>query len=103
MGVTQYTFSAEQWERVLMSSAATRTSCVFMSAEEQASTGHTEPSTGHTESSTGHTESSTGHTEPSTGHTEPSTGHTEDYILLDFIIMLLVSSFPECMHGGLTN
>ena len=25
MGVTQYTFSAEEWERVLMSSAATRT------------------------------------------------------------------------------
>ena len=43
--MTQYTFSAEQWERVVMRSAATRTSCVFMSAEEQASTGHTEPST----------------------------------------------------------
>ena len=25
MGVTQYTFSAEQWGRVLMNSAATRT------------------------------------------------------------------------------
>ena len=25
MGVTQYTFSAEEWERVLMTSAATRT------------------------------------------------------------------------------
>ena len=29
MGVTQYTFSAEQWERVLMSSAATRTNVVY--------------------------------------------------------------------------
>jgi len=36
VGVTQYTFSAEQQERVLMSSAATRLSCtcVVTSAEQ---------------------------------------------------------------------